>query len=149
LAIIRSREALVGTRTQLINPGNGERSSLLEHACPSVRLEASTTSKVAEQIPQALSVALAPILEIIASLTERIRDYDRKLEKLAAEHYPETELLRQVVGVGALRALTFVLSLEDPRRFAKSRSVGAYLGLVPGKDQSGERRSPGADLQRG
>jgi hypothetical protein len=96
--------------------------------------------KVAEQIPQALRVALVPILEIIASLTERIRDYDRKLEKLAGEHYPETELLRQVVGVGALTALTFVLTLEDPRRFAKSRSVGAYsLGLVPGKDQSGER----------
>jgi transposase len=86
-----------------------------------------------------LRVALAPILEIIASLTERIRDYDRKLEKLALEHYPETELLRQVVGVGALTALSFVLTVEDPRRFAKSRVVGAYLGLVPGKDQSGER----------
>jgi transposase len=95
--------------------------------------------KVAEEIPQALRAALAPILEIIASLTERIRDYDRKLEKLAGEHYPETELLRQVVGVGALTALTYVLTLEDPRRFAKSRSVGAYLGLVPAKDQSGER----------
>jgi transposase len=31
-----------------------------------------------------------------------------------------------------------VLTLEDPRRFAKSRAVGAYLGLVPGKNQSGE-----------
>jgi len=43
-----------------------------------------------------------------------------------------------VPGVGALTSLTFVLTLEDPRRFEKSRSVGAYLGLVPGKDQSGE-----------
>ena len=42
-------------------------------------------------------------------------------------------------GVGALTSLTFVLTLqEDPRRFAKSRAVGAYLGLVPGKNQSGE-----------
>jgi transposase len=47
--------------------------------------------------------------------------------------------LRQVEGVGALTALTFVLTLEDPHRFEKSRSVGAYLGLVPGKDQSGDR----------
>ncbi len=57
--------------------------------------------------------------------------------------------MRQVVGVGALTALTFVLTLEDPRRFAKSRVVGAYLGLVPGKDQSGERDPQRADLQRG
>jgi transposase len=61
------------------------------------------------------------------------------LETICQEHYPETELLRQVEGVGALTALTFVLTLEDPHRFEKSRSVGAYLGLVPGKDQSGDR----------
>ena len=54
-------------------------------------------------------------------------------------HYPETELLRQVEGIGPLTALTFVLTLEDPSRFAKSRSVGAYLGLVPATDQSGDR----------
>jgi transposase len=47
--------------------------------------------------------------------------------------------LRQVEGVGALTALTFVLTLEDPSRFAKSRSVGAYLGLVPASDRSGDR----------
>jgi transposase len=47
--------------------------------------------------------------------------------------------LRQVEGVGPLTALTFVLTLEDPSRFAKSRSVGAYLGLVPASDRSGDR----------
>ena len=80
-----------------------------------------------------------PILEEIGSLTERIRDYDRKLEKISKESYPETELLRQVEGVGPLTALTFVLTLEDPYRFEKSRFVGAYLGLVPAIDQSGDR----------
>jgi transposase len=83
--------------------------------------------------------ALGPILEQIGSLTERIRQYDRQLEAVSKEHYPETELLRQVEGVGPLTALTFVLTLEDPYRFEKSRSVGAYLGLVPAKDQSGDR----------
>jgi len=47
--------------------------------------------------------------------------------------------LRQVEGIGPLTALTFVLTLEDPHRFERSRSVGAYLGLVPVRDQSGER----------
>jgi transposase len=46
--------------------------------------------------------------------------------------------LRQVEGIGALSALTFVLTLEDPHRFEKSRSVGAYLGLVPASDRSGD-----------
>jgi transposase len=86
-----------------------------------------------------LRPALEPLLETIASMTERIREYDRELQTLASELYPETKLLQQVHGVGTLTALAFVLTLEDPSRFATSRVVGAYLGLVPGKDQSGER----------
>ena len=78
-------------------------------------------------------------METIGSLTQRIRDYNRQLETISKEHYPETELLRQVEGIGALTALTFVLTLEDPYRFEKSRTVGAYLGLVPARDQSGDR----------
>jgi transposase len=61
------------------------------------------------------------------------------LETVSKERYPETELLRQVEGIGPLTALTFVLTLEDPNRFERSRSVGAYLGLVPATDRSGER----------
>src|SRR3712207_3085346 len=72
-------------------------------------------------------------------LTERIRDYERQLETISKEHYPDTELLRQVEGVGTLTALTFVLTLEDPYRFEKSQAVGAYLGLVPARDHSGDR----------
>jgi transposase len=88
--------------------------------------------------PRQLALALGAVLEIIASLSERIREYDRKLEEIADELYPQTKLLRQVHGVGALSALTFVLTLEDPSRFAKSRQVGPYLGLVPSTNQSGE-----------
>ena len=91
-------------------------------------------------IPEALLPALGPVLETIGSLTQRIRDYERQLEAIAKERYPqETELLRQVEGVGPLTALTFALTLEDPYRFEKSRSVGAYLGLVPASDRSGDR----------
>lgn len=89
-------------------------------------------------MPQELVPALGPLLDTIASLSERIRDYDRTLEGVAEEIYPQTKLLRQVHGVGVLSALAFVLTLEDPSRFAKSREVGAYLGLVPATDQSGK-----------
>jgi transposase len=95
--------------------------------------------RVPEHIPEALWAALGPVLETIGSLTQRICEYDRQLERVSKEHYPETELLRQVEGIGPLTALTFVLTLEDPSRFAKSRSVGAYLGLIPARDQSGDR----------
>ena len=83
-------------------------------------------NKAPEHIPEALWSALGPLLETISSLTQRIREYDRQLETICQEHYPETDLLRQVEGVGGLTALTFVLTLEDPYRFAKSRAVGAY-----------------------
>ncbi len=97
-------------------------------------------NKAPEHIPEALWPAVEPLLEMIGSLTQRIREYDRQLEMICQEHYPEeTDLLRQVEGVGALTALTFVLTLEDPYRFEKSRTVGAYLGLVPARDQSGDR----------
>jgi transposase len=137
LALIRSREALIGCRTQLVNHVRGAVKSFGGRLpkCPA----RSFHNKAAEHIPEALWPALGPILEQIASLTQRIRDYDRKLEEISKESYPETELLRQVEGIGPLTALTFVLTLEDPYRFEKSRSVGAYLGLVPATSQSGDR----------
>jgi transposase len=95
--------------------------------------------KATQHIPEALMPALGPILDQIGSLTERIREYERQLETICQEYYPETELLRQVEGIGPLTALTFVLTVEDPYRFEKSRSAGAYLGLVPASDQSGDR----------
>ena len=137
MALIRSRQALVGCRTQLVNHVRGTVKSFGGRLpkCPA----RSFHNKAPEHIPEALTPALEPILEQIGSLTERIRDYERQLEKVSEEHYPETGLLRQVEGVGPLTALTFVLTLEDPYRFEKSRSVGAYLGLVPASDRSGER----------
>ena len=137
MALIRSREALVGCRTQLVNHVRGAVKSFGARLpkCPA----RSFHKNAAEHIPEALMPALGPIVEQISSLTQRIRDYDRQLETISKDSYPETELLRQVEGIGPLTALTFVLTLEDPYRFEKSRSVGAYLGLVPATDRSGER----------
>jgi transposase len=137
MAIIRSRQALVDCRTQLVNHVRGAVKSFGARLpkCPA----RSFHKRAKEHIPEALLSALGPILEQIGSLTERIRQYDRELQIVAKERYPETDLLRQVEGVGPLTALTFVLTLEDPHRFEKSRCVGAYLGLVPARNQSGDR----------
>jgi transposase len=66
------------------------------------------------------------------------REYNERIEKLAQERDPQTALLKQVKGVGTLIALTFLLTLEDPHRFGKSRDVGCYLGLQPGRRNSGQ-----------
>ncbi len=137
MAIIRSRQALVGSRTQLVNHVRGAVKSFGARLpkCPA----RSFHKRASEHIPEALRPALEPVLEQIGSLTQRIREYENQLETISKERYPETELLRQVEGVGPLTALTFVLTLEDPYRFERSRSVGAYLGLVPATEQSGDR----------
>jgi transposase len=137
LAVVHSREALVRSRTQMINHVRGTVKSF------GYRLPKCSTpsfhKKVPGHLPSELAEVLGPIVGTIGLLTEKIKDYDRRIEELAAERYPETGLLRQVPGVGSLTALTFVLTLEDPQRFAESRSVGSYLGLAPGTDQSGEQ----------
>jgi transposase len=137
LAVIHSREALVRSRTQMINHVRG---TVKSFGCRLPKCSTPSFHKnVPGQLPSELAEVLGSIVETIGSLTEKIKDYDRRIEELAAERYPETRLLRQVSGVGSLTALTFVLTLEDPQRFAQSRSVGAYLGLAPATDQSGEK----------
>lgn len=92
--------------------------------------------EIAEQAPELLGM-IEPSLQVIELMTVKIRELDKAIEKLGAERYPQTLRLRQVAGVGPITALTFVLTIGDPKRFARSRDVGAYLGMVPKRDQSG------------
>jgi transposase len=77
-------------------------------------------------------------VEAMQSLSEQISEYNERIEKLAQQSYPKVALLKQIKGVGTLIALTFLLTLEDPHRFRKSRDVGGYLGLQPGRRNSGQ-----------
>src|ERR1700682_5301764 len=91
-----------------------------------------------QSLPLELQEPLQPLLQSVESLTEKIKACDAKIEQIARSEYPETELLRQVSGVGTLIALTFLLTVEDRDRFQKSRDVGCYVGLRPKRSQSGE-----------
>lgn len=137
LAVIRSRDALVRSRTLLIDHA---RSTVKASGArlPSCSAD-SFHHKVRNAVPEPLRPALLPAIETVASLTEQIRGYDRQIEDLCKESHPETRLLQQIAGVGPLTALTFVLTLEDPGRFPKSREVGPALGLIPRRDQSGDQ----------
>jgi transposase len=139
LELIKARDILVRTRTDLVNHVRGVVKTM---GCklPKCSTE-SFPQKTAPHIPESLWVSLSPLLDMIDKMTTKIRLYDKKIEELCDTTYqPTTRVLRQVKGVGSLTALAFVLSIGDPYRFKKSRAVGAYLGLRPRKDNSGENK---------
>jgi len=136
LVLLRARDNLVAVRTDLINCVRGLVKSVGARV-PTCSAE-SFHKSAAAVLPEGVRDALLPMIKQIEALTDSIRGYDQAVSKLAAKKYPETNLLQQVKGVGDLTSLAFVLTLEKPERFAKSRDVGAYLGLVPRQDDSGE-----------
>lgn len=136
LAMLRSRDAVISARRNLINHVRGQVKTVGDRI---PKCGAEVFHKVASNaLPQELQ-SLEPVLEIIESLTGRIRQFDQQVLTLSSEKYPQTSILREINGVGPLTALATVLVLWDLSRFGKSRDVGAYLGLVPARDDSGER----------
>jgi transposase len=136
LSVIRARAGLVRARTALVNTARGLAKSYGQRlrGC-NVR---NMNPEKAESLSPELQAALEPLLAAIESLSERIVEYNHRIEVLAQQSYPQVALLKQIKGVGTLIALTFLLTLEDPHRFHKSRDVGCYLGLQPGRRNSGQ-----------
>ncbi len=137
LCVIRARAALMKVRTMLINFARGL-TKITGRRLPSVDAD-RFAERVRQAVPEALRPALMPVLNIVEQIAEEIVGYDETIQTTAEQRYPETRWLRQVPGVGPITALTFVLTLNDPARFAHSRDVGPYLGLVPRRRQSGEQ----------
>lgn len=139
LALLRSRSVLVDTRTKLINHVRG---SLKPWGTRLSEMSTDTFHKkvreeLSAKLPKDVCESLLPVVDLIEGVTEKIRAYDKQAAELCKK-YPETGALMQVKGVGPLTALTFVLTIESPDVIDKTRNVGAYLGLVPRRSQSGE-----------
>lgn len=136
LSVLRARDLLVRTRTKLVNHARGavKATGSRLRRCSTRRF----AEEVPEQIPRAIKEALEPVLRAIEAVSHEIRHLDRRIDELCQTTYPETKVLRQVPGVGTKVALFYVLTLQSPDRFRKGRSVGAYLGLVPARRQSGQ-----------
>jgi transposase len=136
LTVIRARAGLVRARTALVNTVRGLAKSYGERlrGC-NVR---NMNPEKAEGLSPELQTALEPLLAGIEWLSEQIRKYNERIETLAQQNYPQVARLKQVKGVGTLIALTFLLTLKDAHRFRKSRVVGCYLGLQPGRRNSGQ-----------
>jgi transposase len=135
---IKLRDNLVRQRVDIISAVRCTLKSL------GVRLASPNTNYFAkkarldltETAPELLKM-IEPSLEIIELMTVKIKELDKRIEELGQTKYPETQRLRQIVGIGPITSLAFVLTIGSPERFASSRDVGAYFGLVPKRDQSG------------
>lgn len=141
LAVIRARDALVRSRTLLVNTARSLAKGF------GLRLPVSITltfgQRALAKLPEPLHLAMSSLLEQIDQVSLKIRDYNRRVLEVAGKH-PEVKPLAQVPGVGALTATTFVLTLGRKERFAHSRDVGSFLGFRPRQKQSG-----GSDPQLG
>lgn len=128
LTVIRARAGLVEVRTKMWNMLRSMVKSF-GHRLP---------RKVTVADIERYDTALKPLWETIVDVTEKVKGYDREIERLAQTKYPEAIRLQQVAGVGPLISLTFVLTIDYAQRFRKSRHVGSYLGLRPRQRDSGE-----------
>lgn len=137
LITIRLRDAMVRSRTLMILSlrGNLEALGVKTPSCSS-----ESVHKIMERnLTKELWAMARPILEAIHVMTDSIKEYDREIERAIEKDYPEAKQLQTVDGVGPVTSLAYVLTIDDPKRFKKSRDVCAYVGLTPRKRQSGDK----------
>ena len=136
IALIRSREALVRTRARLIVVVRGLIKAMGLRV-PSCSADAFL-KRCRPVVPGPLKSILEPILATLEHVGMQITAYNRQIEKLAKDEYRDAHVLMQIPGVGALTTITYMTTVGDRNRFARSRTVGAWLGLAPGQRASGQ-----------
>ena len=139
LRLHHARNLLVSQRTQTTNQIRGFAKSV------GYRIERSSTESFhtldKAEWPKDLEEAVWPLMDLLETVNLKIKAYDRMIERLAGE--PEFEEMveraRVIYGIGIIGATVLVATIGGrPDRFEHARDVGAYLGLVPKQDQSGE-----------
>jgi transposase len=127
-ALLHARDQLVRMRTKLVTFTRGQVKSF-GGRIPSCSA-AAFHKRAAAHVPQPLQEVIKPVLEVLAQLESQIRTFDKRIVLIAEEQHPETAILRRVRGVGPVLALAYVATIEDPKRFSSSRTVGSYVGLT-------------------
>jgi transposase len=88
------------------------------------------------------------LVQEIETLSDQVRRVERQLNRIAGER-TEIWQLRTIPGVGPRTAEAIVAFVDDPHRFSCSKKVGAYFGLVPSQDQSGDKNRLGHITRQG
>jgi transposase len=137
LSLLRGRDLCVRSRTAHINLIRGMAKGF------EVKLITCDAEDFAEKIlplvaGTQLGELLAPILMVLETLNKSIEEFDRKLTEFGEKYVPAAKSLQRIPGVGPITSLGFALAVDDPHRFPNQRAIGAYFGLVPRRDQSGD-----------
>jgi transposase len=88
------------------------------------------------------------LLYLLQQLDKQIEPLDQAVKQAARQH-SQAQLLMTHPGVGPVTALAFVLTIGDVSRFAGSKQLTSYLGLVPSEHSSGSKRRLGAITKQG
>lgn len=141
--LLQCRRTLVDQRVQLINSVRGFLKTY------GVRLGSSGEKEFSSKVRSTLSeifeiarVGIESLLNCYEKLCEEIKKLDKKIEELARKD-EDIQRLMTVPGVGIITAMTFKSEIDDPKRFQKSRNVGAYFGMTPRQYSSGETKKQG------
>ena len=136
-ALLGARAQLVGMTTRLSNHIRGvlKTFGLLPGAMRSLRFDRRVEALLADR--NDLAPIVRPMLMAWRQLREQTAAFDKAVRALAKSN-PTCRLLMSVPGIGVVSVLAYVSTVEDPARFARSRSVGAHMGLTPRQYQSGE-----------
>jgi transposase len=142
-AALRIRAQLITARTSMANQLRGllKLFGLRIGTARTLGRRAERLTALYSQRPD-LKALFAPLIASMETIEEQLRASSRLLGERAIAD-PVCARLMTVPGVGPITALTYTASIEDPRRFARSDDVGAYAGLVPRRNQSGERDTSG------
>jgi transposase len=129
------REALVETRTKLINNVRGWLRTQLRRIRKGATGSFTTRVRghglpVPEHIERQLVVIDAVQTQILAA--------DKQVSRIACDH-PICRRLMTSPGVGPVTAVRFVAALDDPSRFPNAHALESYLGLTPGEQSSSAR----------
>lgn len=136
-SLLGARAQLVGMRTRLSNMVRGvlKTFGILPGANGGMRFDRCIEASIGDA-PEVAAI-VDPLLACWRQLREQITVFDVAVQRRVKAD-PTCRLLMTVPGIGALSALAFVSTIEDPDRFSRSRAVGAHLGLTPRRYQSGE-----------
>jgi len=136
-ALLASRALLVKIKRDLENQVRGLLKNLgLVIGRATFNLFSARAGELIEHRPD-LVAAIGPLLEARKAIEQQVRDLDRKVLTLA-RHDVQVRRFMTAPGVGPITALCFKATIDDPTRFRRSRSVGAYVGLTTRRHASGE-----------
>jgi len=139
--LLKLRDIAVGQRTKACNAIRGMAKSA---GCRLADFDAdqfhARLRQILRDLPKDLRELFAPQIRVLALLTETVKKYEKLIRAYRDAHFrEECRLLETIPEVGLILSTAFVAFSGDVGRFRRARDLGAYYGVTPGRDQSGDK----------